>query len=812
MSKTRFFWGGFPYTSLAGTKTKTASLNALIQKQAALKTASLNTLAQKQGITETASLNAVLVAHHTATSTLAVLIQKQSVLKTASINALAQKQGVTKTTSVNTLAKKTMSAVASLNAAVKKTASATAALNALAKKQAVGNTASLNALAQKQAVTKSASLNAAVSKTHSVAANLNAAIKKTVTATASLNALAQRQGIGKTASVGTLAKKQGIAITAALNAAVRQTELLTTALNAYLVPGSGIHITASLNVLLQKLETAAASLNAMIEKAGITHTAQVGALVKKSGATASSSLSASIQRRSNALNASLNAALLKTTHLNTTLSALLKRLGVPVTASVNGLNQKQGINASVQLRSLTQRGFLLPASISAALQKSTPIATAVDALALRQGMPLSASLDCVLAVFTLAGDPIIAGDDLLAESIKAIAALDNSYLFIQGPPGAGKTYTSAHVIIELLRMGKRIGVTANSHKAIHNLLDRVELVAEEQKFSFKGVKKCSAGSDETAYHGQNIGSVEKTEDISSSAQFLAGTAWLFADERFDQQLDYLIIEEAGQVSVANVVAMGAAAKNIILVGDQMQLGQPIQGVHPGEAGKSVLEFLLGDHATIPADRGIFLNNTRRLHPLICKFISDAFYDGRLAADAENSQRHLIFDKPINGITPEGIHFLPVAHTGCSQKSTEEAAAIKECYQALLKQKFHDKDGTVRDLQIEDILVVSPYNVQVNHLRAVLPQGARVGTVDKFQGQEAPVVLISMVTSSAEDLPRNIEFLYSKNRLNVAVSRAQCLAVIVANPQLMEIPCKTIEQMKLVNTFCWLGNYAAQNGN
>ena len=407
------------------------------------------------------------------------------------------------------------------------------------------------------------------------------------------------------------------------------------------------------------------------------------------------------------------------------------------------------------------------------------------------------------------GDSIIGNGDLLAETIKAIAALDNSYLFIQGPPGAGKTYTSAHVIIALLRMGKRVGVTANSHKAIHNLLDRVESVAAEESFTFRGAKKSSASNAESYYDGQNIHSVDKNDGITPATQFMAGTAWLFADEQFDQQLDYLIIEEAGQVSVANVVGMGAAAKNIIMVGDQMQLGQPIQGVHPGEAGKSILEFLLGDYATIPPDRGIFLHNTRRLHPLICKFISSAFYEGRLEADAGNSQRHLIFDQPVKGIASDGIYMLPVNHSGCSQKSTEEGAVIKQCYEALLRQKFHDKDGTVRALGLDDILVVSPYNVQVNHLRGILPPGAKVGTVDKFQGQEAPVVLVSMVTSSAEDLPRNIEFLYSKNRLNVAISRAQCLAVVVANPKLLEIPCGNIAQMKLVNTFCWLDDYATQ---
>jgi len=407
------------------------------------------------------------------------------------------------------------------------------------------------------------------------------------------------------------------------------------------------------------------------------------------------------------------------------------------------------------------------------------------------------------------GEPIIRGDNLLAETILAVSNLENSYLFIQGPPGAGKTFTSAHTIVELIRAGKKIGITANSHKAIHNLLQKVDAVAVEKGVRFRGVKKSSSGKDETEFNTGNIKSVEKTDDISMSSDLFAGTAWLFADERFDGVLDYLFVDEAGQVSVANVVAMGTAAKNIVLVGDQMQLGQPIQGVHPGEAGLSILEYLLGDQSTIPAERGIFLKNTHRLHPSICRFISDAFYDSRLQAAEGNSQRALEFDSRLSNVPTLGIHMIPVDHHGCSQKSTEEGAIIKEHYQNLLGQQFRDKTGEMRPLTVNDILVVTPYNVQVNYLKSILPEGAKVGTVDKFQGQEAPVVLVSMVTSSAEDLPRNIEFLYSKNRLNVAVSRAECLAIIVANPKLLEIPCKSIEQMKLVNTFCWLNEYSSK---
>ncbi len=403
------------------------------------------------------------------------------------------------------------------------------------------------------------------------------------------------------------------------------------------------------------------------------------------------------------------------------------------------------------------------------------------------------------------GEAIITSDDLQTDALAAIAALENSYLFIQGPPGAGKTYTSSHIIVDLIKRGKKIGVTSNSHKAIHNLLEKVENVAAEKGVHFDGIKKASGGNAETFFNGRFITPETKTDNINLGADLFAGTAWTFANPHFDGRLDYLFIDEAGQVATANVVAMSTAAKNIILVGDQMQLGQPIQGTHPGEAGLSVLEFLLGDHSTIPAERGIFLGRTYRMRPGICQFISDAFYDGRLTAHESTAARNL----NLQGIDlpNEGIAMIPARHEGCSQKSVEEGRIIKAKYQTLLGQAFTDRDGGTRPITENDILVVTPYNVQVNYLRSILPENAKVGTVDKFQGQEAPIVLISMVTSSAADLPRNIEFLYSKNRLNVAVSRAQCLAVVVANPNLLEIPCGTVEQMKLVNTFCWLNEYA-----
>lgn len=409
------------------------------------------------------------------------------------------------------------------------------------------------------------------------------------------------------------------------------------------------------------------------------------------------------------------------------------------------------------------------------------------------------------------GDAIVQSDDVIAATYAAVANLDNSYLFIQGPPGAGKTYTSGEVIVKLLQQGNKIGVSANSHKAIHNLLNQIEAVAMRQQVKFSGFKKASRGNPESYFTSKTklIDNETRTADMYLDRDLFAGTTWAFANSHFaGHQLDYLFIDEAGQLSTANVVAMSQATKNIILVGDQMQLGQPIQGVHPGEAGKSVLEFLLEGKRTIPPERGIFLENTWRMRPSICAFISSAFYEDRLNAHPSTSKRQLHLQNL--DLPNEGIVMLPAHHSGCKQKSEEEGRIIKDKYKALLGQQFTDKDGSTRQISVEDILVVTPYNVQVNYLSSILPYKARVGTVDKFQGQEAPIVMISMVSSSAEDMARNIEFLYSKNRINVAISRAQCLAIVVANPNLLEIPCATVEQIRLVNSFCRMAIHAILN--
>jgi hypothetical protein len=402
------------------------------------------------------------------------------------------------------------------------------------------------------------------------------------------------------------------------------------------------------------------------------------------------------------------------------------------------------------------------------------------------------------------------GAETLPATIKALLALQNSHLLIQGPPGAGKTYTSSQAIVALLAEGKRVGIASNGHKAINQLLREVEALADANGLRISGIKKSSREDQMLGTRGWVQETLDNKE-VTAGHQLVAGTAWLFARAEHDRAFDYLFIDEAGQVSLANVVAMGVAARNIVLVGDQMQLAQPIQGTHPRGSGVSALEHLLEDHATVPPDRGVFLSQTRRMHPDLCSFISAAVYEGRLRSAEGTEVQRLLADPAADpeAIAPAGLRFVAVDSIGCTQRSKPEADRLNGTYRALLGRRWRNHRGEEVGIGVDDILVVSPYNMQVELLKRVLPAGARVGTVDKFQGQEAVVVLISMATSSGDELPRNVEFLYSRNRLNVAVSRARCLSVIYANPRLLEIPCGTIKEMELVNGLCWASAFAEE---
>ena len=410
-----------------------------------------------------------------------------------------------------------------------------------------------------------------------------------------------------------------------------------------------------------------------------------------------------------------------------------------------------------------------------------------------------------------AGQPILVeGADLISGVTNVIAGLRTSCLPIQGPPGTGKTYISSHAILALIKAGKRVAVTSNSHKAIDNLLRAVADRAREKCVKLKAVKKVS-GDD--AGPNDELIEVTKSNDDSKLTEYplVGGTAWLFSREELDQTFDYLFVDEAGQVSLANAVAMATCARNLVLVGDPMQLAQPIQGVHPGESGRSALEYILAGHATAPADRGIFLPVSRRMHPAVCRYISDIVYEGRLRSDPDTERQQINRPRSSEKALPSaGIGFIEVEHEGNSQSSVEEVEALARTYKTLLGSSFRDRDGNARTMSVDDILVVSPYNAQVNLLARHLPAGARVGTVDRFQGQEAPACLVSMATSSGEELPRDIAFLFSTNRLNVAVSRAQALAVVFTSSRLLDVACRTVEDMKLVNALCALHDYTTNN--
>jgi len=396
---------------------------------------------------------------------------------------------------------------------------------------------------------------------------------------------------------------------------------------------------------------------------------------------------------------------------------------------------------------------------------------------------------------------ILATNEPVSGAVLAAQAMDETVLPIQGPPGTGKTDVTARVILALVRAGYRVGVASNSHEAIRNVLLGCLRAREEEggapAISF--AHKVSGGDDGYA-NDCPVHRVRANDDlILADANVVGGTAFFFARDENVQRFDWLFVDEAGQVGLANMAAMGRAARNIVLVGDPRQLPQVIQGAHPAPANLSCLEWMLGEHATVPPDRGIFLAETRRMHPAVCEFISNQVYEGRLASHDDTHGQ---------GVTgtrwpSTGAYWVPVVHEGNAQIATEEVAAIGSAAQDLLKGSWTDKTGATRPVAPGDIIVVAPYNAQVNALQAALPGSIRVGTVDKFQGQEAPICLVSMTASSADETARGMEFLFSLNRINVAVSRAKALALVFGSDRLREASCNSIEQMRLVNTLCAL---------
>jgi uncharacterized protein len=380
-----------------------------------------------------------------------------------------------------------------------------------------------------------------------------------------------------------------------------------------------------------------------------------------------------------------------------------------------------------------------------------------------------------------------------------IVHLDESAVAVQGPPGTGKTYTGSHLIHELLRAGRRVGICAMSHAAIDNLLDAtIDVLRDAGDFdgvqiARRAVSKRADLPPAVTHAGSAAAGARQKYDL------ITGTAWHFANKAMrEAPVDVLFIDEAGQLGLADALAATMGARNVVLLGDPLQLPQVVQGTHPHGAGASVLEHVLAGAPTITADRGVFLGTTRRMHPDVCGFISDHIYEGRLTSHPDCARQDTEHGT--------GLRWVPALHQGRSTSSPEEAAIVADLAADLIGRQWTDAVGRTGPIGPADVLVVAPYNDQVATIRAALDArtttaAIRVGTVDKFQGQEGAAVIFSMTASSAADVPRALDFLFSKNRLNVAISRARCLAYLVCTEELLDSRARNVKEVELISTLC-----------
>lgn len=400
---------------------------------------------------------------------------------------------------------------------------------------------------------------------------------------------------------------------------------------------------------------------------------------------------------------------------------------------------------------------------------------------------------------------------------RVATELHETVLAIQGPPGTGKTFTGGKMICDLVAAGKKVGIVATGHKVIRNLLDAVAHEAAKRKTQVRlahKVGKDEAGDDTEADGDESAQKVKRVGDndgaldalASGEADVLGGTAWLWARPEFEKSVDVLFIDEAGQMSLANALACTRAAGSLVLLGDPQQLDQPQKGTHPEGVGVSVLEHILGEHQTMPEELGMFLGETWRFGGAICVFTSEVFYEGKLTPKGGlGLEVQQLTGGPIEGA---GLFAIDVLHEGNRNGSDEEVDVVAALVAKLLAPEscWIDRDGAPHPMTAADILIVSPYNVQVSRIierlkQTVVGTSPEVGTVDKFQGRQAPAVIYSMATSRPEEAPRGLEFLFSLNRLNVATPRAKCASVIVASPLLFEPDCKSPRQMQLANALC-----------
>lgn len=483
----------------------------------------------------------------------------------------------------------------------------------------------------------------------------------------------------------------------------------------------------------------------------------------------------------------------------------------------------QVMQATVEQMDLTERTVVLSMNATAAASKPVAVfrysvvgtkvleealldlAKSVRANGFAREAPYAAAIELLLRRPPRSSEGALRrpGENSADALVRLCRELDGGMLPVQGPPGSGKTTRGAQAIVELATEGHRIGVTAVSHKVIDNLLRAVREAQEESNNPIR-LRLVHKHDDDKEPEGiEYISGNHEALNCIDLGSVVGGTAWFWANPQAMAKLDYLFIDEAGQMALAQALGAARAARNLVLLGDPQQLEQPRKGAHGDGADVAALVHLLdAGKPTLGEAQGLFLDATYRLHPAICAFTSEAYYEGRLHS-APGLER-----QAITGPTPyagAGLHLVPVEHEGNQAQSTEEVDAVAEVIASLLQPgvEWTDASGATRALKADDILVVAPYNAQVSALRhrlAVL-QVQHVGTVDKFQGQQAPVVIYSCTSSSPEDAPRGMGFLYDPHRFNVATSRARAVVIVVASPRLFEPECRTVEQMGWANGLC-----------
>jgi len=405
---------------------------------------------------------------------------------------------------------------------------------------------------------------------------------------------------------------------------------------------------------------------------------------------------------------------------------------------------------------------------------------------------------------------VVAGEAAADRTRRLVTSLDGGVLAVQGPPGAGKTYAGARAVLDLVRAGRRVAITANSHKVVGNLLDAVVRAAREAGTQVRAVQKAPAAQRCSSPEVLGTDANSAVTDLldAGDVDVVAGTTWLFTRPDLAARFDVLVVDEAGQLSLADTLAVSRCATDLVLLGDPQQLRQPGRGIHPEGADVSALQHVLGDDDVLPAERGVFLDRSWRMAPALCRVVSELSYEGQLQPAPTTAGN--VLDVPARWAAPAGIGWVPVEHEGNGSASGEEAAVVVELVGDLVGRAWRDAGGD-RVVGQADVLVVTPYNAQVNRIRSALAAAGlgqvEVGTVDKFQGREAAVSIFSLAASSGAHVPRRLDFLLDRHRLNVALSRAKTVAWVVGSPALLTSPVHTPEQLRLVNGLCRLVEHA-----